>query len=316
MPAQQTIASPGRKRRTDLDLVCGIMIIHMIVGHIVQWADVKYHGDTLLFFFMPWFFYKSGMFFKKNEDWQAQLKKDARHLLIPLLSFSLIGQLFLWIHLVASGDMNWLHYVSFPKWLVLCGSIPANLPLWFLCSLFIVKTAYNAVAGRINDYLLVVVAVTVAFVFHLYDIDTPCYLANGTLGLVFYILGSKLRELQYGKYIFIAALVIYAISLAYPSNIGMFNNSLLSGYYLAAIVCSLAGILVLNKASKILCSNNIMYNALIVRCITRIGGGSMNYYATHWVLLMAVKIVYIDILGNDTGMVYFGGVDIWGDEMS
>lgn len=31
----------------------------------------------------------------------------------------------------------------------------------------------------------------------------------------------------------------------------------------------------------------------------------MNYYAVHWILLMAVKIVYIDILGNDRGILYF-----------
>ena len=31
----------------------------------------------------------------------------------------------------------------------------------------------------------------------------------------------------------------------------------------------------------------------------------MNYYATHWILMMVVKIVYVDILGYDTGIVYF-----------
>ena len=268
----QTIAPVGRKRRTDLDLVCGIMIIHMIVGHIAQWAHVNYDGNILLFFFMPWFFYKSGMFFKKNENWRVQLKKDARHLLIPLLSFSIIGQLLLWIDLVASGDMNWLHYVSFPKWLVMYGSIPANLPLWFLSSLFVVKTAYNAIAGHVNDYFIVAIAVGVAFVCHFCDIDYPCYLANSLLGLAFFILGSKLRRLQYGKYVIAAAAVVYAISIVYPSCIDMFRNLLMTGYYCAAVIASLAGILVINYIAKSICSSNLLFNNLIVRCLSRMGG--------------------------------------------
>lgn len=270
--AGKIITSVGRRRRVDLDLACGILIIHMILGHIAQWTGVDYRGDCMLFFFMPWFFYKSGMFFKKNNDWRAQLKKDARHLLIPLVSFSIIGQLFLWVDLVASGDMNWLHYVSFPKWLLLCGSIPANLPLWFLSSLFLVKTVYNVIAGRINDYILVAVAVGAAFVSYLFGIDSPRYLANCPLGLAFYVLGSKLRELQYGKYVIALAIVIYAISVVFPSSIGMFQNSLLNGYYLAAVVASLAGIVVINFATRMACRNVLFCNSLIIRCVIRIGG--------------------------------------------
>ncbi len=270
--AGQTIAPVGRKRRSDLDLACGILIIHMIVGHIAQWADVDYRGDCLLFFFMPWFFYKSGMFFKKNNDWRVQFKKDVRHLLIPFVSFSIIGQLFLWVDLAVSGDMNWLHYVSFPKWLVLCGSIPANLPLWFLSSLFLVKTVYNAIAGRVNDYILVAIAVGVAFMCYMLGIDTPRYLANCSLGLAFYVLGSKLKDLQNGKYAIAFSVVVYLISILLPSNIGMFDNSLLNGYYLAAVVVSLAGIIVINFAARMVYNNDCIYNSLIIRFITKMGG--------------------------------------------
>ena len=68
------------ERNKDLDFVGGILICHMILGHICQWADMDYKGDCVLYFFMPWFFYKSGMFFKKNSDWREQLRKDAHHL--------------------------------------------------------------------------------------------------------------------------------------------------------------------------------------------------------------------------------------------
>lgn len=223
----------------------------MIVGHICQWADVEYHGSRLFYFFMPWFFYKSGMFFKKN-DTHVQLKKDARHLLIPFLSFSVVGQLFLWINLMVQGDTNWLHYISFPKWLILYGSIPANLLLWFLLSLFIVKTTYNAAIGRIPDIYLIIISLAVAFLHNHLGLDAPRYLANGALGLVFFILGFMMKSLQYKSKIIVGiAVAVYAVSIAWPANINMFGNTLLNGWYLLAVVYTLAGIIVINKIAKI-----------------------------------------------------------------
>ena len=295
------------ERRIDLDLACGILVIHMIVGHIAQWAWVGYSGNRLLFFFMPWFFYKSGMFFRKNDNWLAHLRKDARRLLVPFVSFSIIGQLFVWIDLVIAGNDHWLHE-SPVEWLIMSGTIPGNMALWFLLSLFIVKTAYNAIAVRwrsVNDYLLAAVAVCAAFLCHFYDIDNPRYLANCMLGLAFFILGSKLRKLQYGKYIFAAAAVVYAISIVYPSRIDMFQNLLMTGYYFAAVVASLAGIIVINFVSKAVCNKTSICNLMVVRCISQIGRDSMNYYVTHWILLIAVKIIFMDILGYTQGWTYF-----------
>lgn len=54
------------KRDNSLDAACGLMIIYMIYGHICLWSGVTQVEifPRLLFFFMPWFFFKSGMFFK------------------------------------------------------------------------------------------------------------------------------------------------------------------------------------------------------------------------------------------------------------
>lgn len=269
-----------------------------------QWAWVGYSGNRLLFFFMPWFFYKSGMFFRKNDDWRKQLCNDARRLLVPFLTFSIIGELFVLVDLAVSGEENWLHESPI-KWLVMSGSIPGNMALWFLLSLFIVKTVYNAVAGSVNDFLLLAVAVGVAFACHFYDIEYPRYLANCSLGLVFFILGRKLKELQFCKHVIAFAAVIYAISVVFPSSIDMFQNSLQRGYYLAAVVASLAGIVVINVVAKVVCKNKKTCNTLVVRCVSEIGASSMSYYVTHWILLVVVKIVFMDVLGYAQGITYF-----------
>lgn len=293
------------ERNKDLDFVGGILICHMILGHICQWADMDYKGDCVLYFFMPWFFYKSGMFFKKNSDWREQLRKDAHHLLIPFLVFSAIGQIFLWINLFAKGDMNWLHYVSFPKWLLLNGSIPANSPLWFLLSLFIVKIIYNVVSNRISNIYIIVIALGVAFIDNYSGIYAPYYLANSALGLVFFILGSRMKILQYNKYVVLIAAFSYAISIVFPSSIGMLNNVLVKGHcYLLATVYALAGIIVINKVAQI--TPPRFYNTLTIRGLCNIGRNSMNYYIMHWIILMIVKTIVIDTLhleGNSS--IYF-----------
>ena len=40
---------------------------------------------------------------------------------------------------------------------------------------------------------------------------------------------------------------------------------------------------------------------MIFRIIQNIGKNSMNYYVTHWVLLLACKIIMVDYLGYKQG---------------
>lgn len=58
------------KRDNTLDCACGILIIHMILGHIFQWSQLTtthfYQWMNILYFFMPWFFFKAGIFYKKT----------------------------------------------------------------------------------------------------------------------------------------------------------------------------------------------------------------------------------------------------------
>lgn len=55
-----------KKRDESLDAVCGLMIVYMIYGHICLWSGIQQIEwiPRLLYFFMPWFFFKSGLFFK------------------------------------------------------------------------------------------------------------------------------------------------------------------------------------------------------------------------------------------------------------
>ncbi|MCM1147036.1 MAG: hypothetical protein NC344_04230 [Bacteroidales bacterium] len=61
-----------KNRYKALDNVAGLMIVYMIFGHCIQACDVSTDVWWLswmdyLFFFMPWFFFKAGMFYRQKE---------------------------------------------------------------------------------------------------------------------------------------------------------------------------------------------------------------------------------------------------------
>ena len=58
------------KRNNSLDMIAGIFIVYMIVLHILQWCNLTYVFGNVVFhvfsFFMFWFFFKSGMFYREK----------------------------------------------------------------------------------------------------------------------------------------------------------------------------------------------------------------------------------------------------------
>jgi fucose 4-O-acetylase-like acetyltransferase len=58
------------KRDKSIDAVAGLMIIVMVIGHCVAVGYLK-HFINVLNFFMPWFYYKSGMFYRRQSNWEC-----------------------------------------------------------------------------------------------------------------------------------------------------------------------------------------------------------------------------------------------------
>lgn len=83
------------KRLEYVDVVAGIMIIWMILGHCNYFSSFyQLPYRQFLSFYMPWFFYKSGMFFS-TKGYAELLKKDANKYLRVFIVYSFIGW-FIW----------------------------------------------------------------------------------------------------------------------------------------------------------------------------------------------------------------------------
>lgn len=140
------------KRLDYLDNVAGILISFMMLIHVLAWNVIPLKNDSLwlepLQFFMYWFYFKSGMFFKQRTT-RNFLNWGGKKLLYPFLVFSLLGYILYLVTIFINGDRNWIHYLLTPiKEIVLAGSFGANDILWFLTSLFCVQFLYNELMFR------------------------------------------------------------------------------------------------------------------------------------------------------------------------
>lgn len=292
-------------RDHSIDSVCGLLIIHVILGHIFQWAHMNslYSPVALvLSFFMPWFFYKSGMYYKERPVGVA-FELYVRKLIFPYLAFSIIGQIFWTIMMFVEGDRVLRHYMISPfNTLLAEGSLNGNLPLWFLFSLFAVLMCFSLF--KKNKLVLCFIALLCALILHFTGVVKPYWIANICSGLFFFSIGYYLKERQYRFYLFAISLIAtLTILLLLPSFVDMRSNALLYGNYVVWYIYSIAAIISINNIFKYL------RIPILTKVFTYIGENSMIFYVLHWIIMTIVMIVslicncrgdfaYIAILAN------------------
>lgn len=290
--------SQATSRDESLDLVCGILVIHMIWGHIALATDAASPLRMVLSFFMPWFYFKSGMFFKHNADCKATMIKDARHLLRPFWVTALIGQLLQWAWLLVTRDHSLWHYLNPPLYLIYYGTVQGNTPLWFLTSLFLVKAFYNFIYGRVHPWVVILASCAAGFALHLWLPKAPPIISSQCLGLAFYVLGVQWRTLHKNMWAVIASLAIVVLTAVYcPSRVGAYGNELLDGSYLLFIPFAAGCILLGNRlAQPVLIA---LRTLRLSKPFTALGRHSIFFYTTHWLCIVATRTVMIGLLGCD-----------------
>lgn len=152
-----SLANEGRKNKAYMvdnqrlkyiDLGAGIMILYMVVGHVLLFAwgiETSWSQDSIsestrtffpyLSFFMPYFFYKSGMFFRKKSIPQL-LSHDSRKLLLNYAIWGGIGYVLFVIMRLIDGTAT-LHNCTYSvlRTIFLRGTPSNNEALWFLLTL-------------------------------------------------------------------------------------------------------------------------------------------------------------------------------------
>lgn len=193
------------KRIVSLDLVGGILILYMIITHACQKTgynhnilDVMQH---LFFFFMAWFYFKSGMFYKKDKL-RACFNKGVDKLIVPFVSFSLLG---LFYTFITTSDLYETLYAGI-RVLILQGAVVGNLPLWFFPSLFVVKVLYcwfdNKNARWLFFFLCLLLFISLKCLFKYLQFEyAPFIIFNCTMGGCFSIWEIIFKQSSINHYV-------------------------------------------------------------------------------------------------------------------
>lgn len=233
--------------------------------------------------FMAWFFFKSGMFHRVDIKTNVSLKHAVKKLLPPYLFFLIVGHIVHCLFLFLKHDTNWIHYILSPikECLLGNGSHAWALHLWFLITLLEVKIlCCKIIKNNTLGIIFALLGCITAWISNHYITIRPFYIVNIFPALFFYFLGYKMREKQFNKWVFYLSLVIFALSMAYPSHVNFMSNKVEYGLYMIWLLYASAGIIVFNNIGK-------MIN-ITVFPFTKIGEKSMYYFLIHWIFLCCI----------------------------
>lgn len=282
-----------QERLNYLDTISGLFILFVITSHIFQITHYNENHiyiliyEELLFFYMPWFFFKSGMFHNIKTNSNKSIHKIIKKLLIPYVIFSFIGYLIYCFELRFNGNTNIYYYTITPlKNILLTGTNVGNPPLWFLLSLCCIKIL--TIKSKFSNVKKVSIFCCIIIIFisisSYLKIIYPFWAYNTLAGLFFYLMGYILKNIQFNKLLFVTAIIFYCLSFIYcPSYVDMRSNSIIHGNYYIWIINSIMGIILIN---------NLFKQLYPIRLFTYIGKNSMTYYVTHWLILYSINIFY------------------------
>lgn len=279
-------------RERYIDTVAGIMILVMVLGHYttLSGSTIDLHLEYLGFF-MPWFFYKSGLFFKEKRI-KDSLIADAKKLLWPFITFTFLGWILNCVHLYLRNDYNIVHYIlTPPKELLLGATTAGNEPLWFLVTLFIVKNICNvASVYKIPSNFVLLISFLLSVSLFYSKLNMPDYIANSCTGLYFYVIGREMKVLNNAGGLISNGIVILAyvciLFFAMPL-VDMRVNSLVQGNYLLWFVYAPCACYAINLLVK-----HIHYSFPI---LSWIGKNSMVLYVTHWLIFLIISIILLGL---------------------
>lgn len=289
-----------------MDLISGLFMIQIIFLHIFQFANLTENKTfsfvmQVLFFFMPWFYFKSGYFYTRTETpFTDYVFNKSRKLLIPFLSFAFIGFIIaLPFNIYFDDRPVWRIIASFPYSILRNGNGGiGNLPLWFLLSLFFTVVGYYII-DKLSMKWVIVLFPLIGYIIVNYNIQLPLGLSNLFLGIMFYSFGNIYRNIENTKFsghIIWISIIIYLITQLFCfSTLDFRSLELLEGNYFVYLISSIAGIIVICYLAKKI---NYIY------LINYIGKHSLIYFIVHWPIIILIKNIFKILSINTNEYIY------------
>ena len=325
----------NNQRHRNIDFGAGIMITWMVMYHVLMWqwglevpdwsitdpmlipSDIHAfinpngHLEVLnpcvlfpyLNFFMPWFFYKSGRFFRKQSSSQL-LRHDGRKLLRTYLIWGGIGYvLYVAMRLVdGTATLRGLTY-SVVRHTFLTGEAPCNGALWFLLTLFGVHVLANWILPEEQENgrdwrfhcrcgLVVLTGYLISITAYRYDFDLlPKWVGDGVAGLAFYAAGYLLSRYESKWWLLIPCglVYLYCCIFGFPM-VDMLWCKPLNGSFWLWMPVAICGIVVFDGLCRVIARLYTKIEQHVSTLIGKslmeaIGRNAMPIYVSHVLLL-------------------------------
>ena len=247
---------PGGGRNESLDFVAGCMMLVVIFLHSGVLQSLPYSIMHVFGFFMPWFFFKAGMFHKEEQKYTKDFfKKLAKRFVVPMCTYFIISR----------GQ---------------------TALLWFIDALVVSKLVFVALPK--SKTLLIVMSSCLFIIgdfINRYEPTIPLLLKEVPMALFYYIVGFLLKRLIYNSRLILSLLIAYLLILfIIPSRVDMRMQTILFGHFEIAVAGCLVGIVLMNA----LCER---YKDYLLKPIIYIGKESMAFYILHMPIILAVQLV-------------------------
>jgi len=217
-------------------------------------------------------------------------------LFLKYVIFSIIGVLCVIIRQILTID--WMDIVTSTKIalkyafsdIIKYGAPQANLPLWFLLSLFICRILMNLMVKILAKRmvfisLLVIVAIMqVIDCFDSFD-DIPLYLKNIPMGLSLMLVGYLVGKDIEKKYIWASLATYLLILIIYPSHLSVFGGMPKTGIFFTGYVALVTGCISIKGIASLISRSRVESMEYF---LDYIGKHSMPYYCLHWILLLSI----------------------------
>lgn len=288
-----------------IDASAGLMIFWMLFGHLYFFSHYSPFSALFAGCFMPWFFYKSGTFFKLNSQ-RRLLQKDTTKFLRTFFVYSLVGWI-IWCFCELLSGTSVIHCLTAPiNTIIHYGNIRGNEALWFLVSLFFVREIFNYFSNRgVNAINLAFTSYLIGFLLSSIDFQeyTWCF-GNIFSGLSFFSFGYLMKQYEEKPLVFIMAGIFLLVSililgLMQVPHLYMHKNSMSYGNYLLFLPWALAGIIFTN--------NFFRYTSHFFRfrLLEYIGTNALTIYVTHWILFTFITFLVRNVFQVDNPRIHW-----------
>lgn len=177
------------KRIEFIDLAKGICVLLVVLYHMPNLLNTDIPGRAALT--IPFYFILSGLFFKNYGDLGNFLERKINKLLIPYVFFLIIG--------IAVSSIVY-NVRPFPIDFIspMFSNKQINVPLWFLCSLFIVNVLFCIIQLVIKNKYVIAICVliygSIGYILSMHNIYLPYYGTQALNGLPLFYTGYLIRK--------------------------------------------------------------------------------------------------------------------------